>query len=292
MRFLEDALARSLGRACVRVEQASPVSGGCIHQARRVRTSEGEFFVKWSAHGPTDIFVREAEGLEALRSAGDEIVIPRVIAAAEPSAGSPAFLVLEYLEPGGRHHLQDAARLGRGLAAIHRRRGDRFGFAAANYCGLTRQDNRWCDEWPSFYRDRRIKPLVDTLDRRGLLSVAERESYERLMSRLSDLLPGDTTPSLIHGDLWSGNVLEAADGPALVDPACAFADREMEFGITTLFGGLSARALSAYEETWPLPASWRERNPLYQLYHLLNHAVLFGGHYIAEARRTAGRYVG
>jgi fructosamine-3-kinase len=108
---------------------------------------------------------------------------------------------------------------------------------------------------------------------------------------LPGLLPPLSTPSLIHGDLWSGNVLATTRGPALVDPACGYVDREMEFGITTLFGGFSARALAAYEEAWPLPAGWRARNPLYQLYHLLNHTLLFGGHYADEARRTARLFV-
>ena len=98
-------------------------------------------------------------------------------------------------------------------------------------------------------------------------------------------------PSLIHGDLWSGNVLHTVRGPALVDPACAYADREMEFGITTLFGGFSDRFFAAYEEAWPLPGGWRERNPLYQLYHLLNHFLIFGGAYGVEALSLARRYV-
>jgi fructosamine-3-kinase len=102
----------------------------------------------------------------------------------------------------------------------------------------------------------------------------------------------DAPPALIHGDLWSGNVLATTRGPALVDPACAYADREMEFGISTLFGGLSARAMAAYEEAWPLPPGWRERNGLYQLYHLLNHALIFGGHYTGEARERARPYAG
>jgi fructosamine-3-kinase len=97
-------------------------------------------------------------------------------------------------------------------------------------------------------------------------------------------------PSLIHGDLWSGNVLHTAQGPGLVDPACAYAHREMEFGITTLFGGFGERFFRGYEEEWPLAAGWRERNPLYQLYHLLNHQHLFGGHYGAEALAIARRY--
>ena len=103
-------------------------------------------------------------------------------------------------------------------------------------------------------------------------------------------LPRETAPSLIHGDLWSGNVLHTARGPALVDPACAYADREMEFGITTLFGGFDDRFFAAYEEAWPLPGGWRERNPLYQLYHLLNHFLIFGGAYGGEALSLARRY--
>jgi fructosamine-3-kinase len=134
--------------------------------------------------------------------------------------------------------------------------------------------------------------LVEALQRCRRLSDADRRVFDRLMGRLEDLLPTNSTPSLIHGDLWAGNVLSGVRGPALVDPACAYADREMEFGITTLFGGVSARAFAAYEEAWPLPHGWRERNPLYQLYHLLNHALLFGGHYGGEALRIAKHFAG
>jgi len=281
--FLEAALRRALGDASLRVEETSGVGGGCLHETARLRTSAGPFFAKWNTRCPPDLFLREAEGLEALRSASSELVIPAVIAAAPPAAGDPAFLILEYLSPGPR---SDDARLGLGLAAIHRRSATRFGFASPSYCGATLQDNRQSDSWIEFYRERRLLPLIDALDEAGSLSAADRRLYERLIERLPGLLP-DSTPSLIHGDLWSGNVLASARGPALVDPACAYADREMEFGITTLFGGLSAGAFAAYEEAWPLPAAWRERNPLYQLYHLLNHALLFGGHYVTQARRTA-----
>ena len=293
MRFLEAALERALGKARVSVGQAAVVTGGSIHEARRLTTSEGEFFAKWSARGPADIFLREAEGLEALRSAASEIAVPRVIAAAASRGDDPAFLIIEYLEPAGRGKVPDDEKLGRGLAAIHRTGAEKFGFDSPTYCGLTRQENRWRHSWVEFFRDQRLRPLVDTLSRDRGLPAADQRLYERLMARLPDLLPPPGAPaSLIHGDLWSGNVLFGATGPALVDPACAYADREMEFGITTLFGGLSPRAFRAYEEAWPLPAGWKERNPLYQLYHLLNHAVLFGGHYADDARRIATRYVG
>ena len=175
---------------------------------------------------------------------------------------------------------------------VHRGSADAFGFPSATYCGLTRQNNRWTGSWAEFYADRRLGLLIVTLDGRGALSIADRRMYERLFDRLPDLLPNRSTPSLIHGDLWSGNVLSTTKGPALVDPACAYTDREMEFGITTLCGGLSARAFAAYEEAGPLPPGWRDRIGLYQVYHLLNHAVLFGGGYADQARRAAARYVG
>lgn len=291
MRFLEAALERALGTTMVRVDHATDLPGGCIHDARRLVTSEGEFFAKWSHEVPADIFLREAEGLEALRAVPSGIVIPRVIAAASPQGLDPAYLILEYLVPESRGGFAHEA-LGRGLAALHRARADAFGFPAASYCGLTKQDNRSMNSWPEFYRERRLRPLLSALSHQDVLSAAERQVYDRLMDRLHDLLPPTSVPSLIHGDLWAGNVLGSARGPALVDPACAYADREMEFGIATLFGGLSETALRAYDETWPLPAGWRDRNPLYQLYHLLNHAVLFGGHYGEDALRIATRYAG
>jgi fructosamine-3-kinase len=289
--FLEAALQRALGEAGLRIAESRAVGGDCIHQTVLLRTRVGEFFAKWNARCPPDLFLREAEGLEALRSAESEIVIPAVVAAAAPAGEDPAFLILEYLPPAARGKSEQDERLGRGLAAIHRRRADRFGFASPSYCGATRQDNRECDSWGEFYRDRRLVPLLDALEHARRLSVADRDLYERLIERLPSLLLPQSTPSLIHGDLWSGNVLVTERGPALVDPACAYTDREMEFGIATLFGGLSGRAFAAYEEAWPLPADWRERNPLYQLYHLLNHVLLFGGHYGDEARAVARRYV-
>lgn len=283
--FLEDALRRALGEPALRVEEERPLGGGCIHEAARLRTSAGEFFAKWNPRCPPDLFPSEARGLEALRAAGSALAIPRVIAAAGPTSSGPGFLILEYLPPRSGGTREDEA-LGRGLAAVHAHEAPRYGFECATYCGATRQDNTSCDSWPEFYATRRLGPLLDALGLRG----DERRPFDRLIERLAGILPA-STPSLVHGDLWSGNVLATARGPALVDPSCAYADREMEFGITTLFGGLSARAWAAYEEAWPLLPGWRERNPLYQVYHLLNHALLFGGGYLAQAGAAARRYV-
>ena len=288
--FLEGALRRALDAPGLEIVAVKAVGGGCIHNAVHVATTGGAAFVKWNASSPPDLFLREADGLEALRAAGSEIVVPKVFLAAPPTVGAPGFIVMEYLPPAeGRGSTIDEA-LGRGLAAIHRSTADAFGFETDTYCGPTRQDNTRSTSWIEFYRDRRLRFLVDLVSAARGLSASERRSLDRLFDRLADLLPHAPRPSLIHGDLWSGNVMASSRGPALFDPACAYADREMEFGITTLFGGFSDGFFRAYDEAWPLPPGWRERLPFYKLYHLLNHHLIFGGHYGAEALGIARRY--
>lgn len=287
--FLEGALRTALGRPHLRLERAEPVGGGCIHRTARLVTSDGHFFAKWSEAGAQDVFLREADGLRALRAAATGLVVPEVLAAQGPEEGIPAFIVMEYL-PSGSAPGHDVA-LGGGLAALHRTTDPSFGFPVTTYCGPTAQDNRAADSWAEFYAERRLRPLVRQLRDAGGWGRAEAQVVDRLCARLAGLVAPGAPPSLIHGDLWSGNVMASARGPALVDPACAFADREMEFGITTLFGGFSSHFFAAYEEAWPLPSGWRERNPLYQVYHLLNHHLIFGGHYGAAALGAARRYV-
>jgi fructosamine-3-kinase len=142
-----------------------------------------------------------------------------------------------------------------------------------------------------FFRERRLRAIVRRVEEERGLDASERRAYERVLERLGDLLPHETKPALNHGDLWSGNVLQTARGPALVDPACAFGDREMEMGIVTLFGGFGEGFWRGYDEVFPLPSDWRERNSIYQLYHVLNHCLLFGGHYRDQALAIALRYV-
>ncbi len=288
--FLEPAFRLALGDPDLRVTRVDPVGGGCISDAACVATTAGTFFAKWRRSEPADLFLREADGLRALRAAGSGLVIPNVLFASAPEQERPGVILMEYLPQTARGDDDDEA-LGRGLAALHRQRRRDFGFEVSTYCGTTRQDNSRCASWPEFYAERRLLPLVRGLERERGVPASERRVFEQVVERLPRLLAHQPEASLIHGDLWSGNVLATPRGPALVDPACAYADREMEFGITTLFGGFSPRFLAAYEEAWPLPAGWRDRNPLYQLYHLLNHALLFGGGYGAQALAVARRFV-
>jgi len=121
--------------------------------------------------------------------------------------------------------------------------------------------------------------------------MEDRMIYDKLLNRISTLIPEESVPVLIHGDLWSGNYMISKNGPALIDPASYYADREMEFAIITMFGGFSRRFYDAYNEINPLPAGWKQRNSLYQLYHVLNHYYLFGGGYRAQALQIAKSYV-
>jgi len=287
--FLEQELRQALADDALRLVEVHEVGGGCIHHAVRLRTTRGEWFAKWNDECAPDLFLSEADGLRALRAAGSGLAIPEVLVARAPDAGRPAYIVMEYLPPRAGAGGDDSA-LGRGLAAIHAKPQTAFGFPITTYCGPTPQDNRASPSWAEFYAERRLRPLARRLEAETRLGPGERRLVERVCERLPSLVGRETRPALVHGDLWSGNVLATARGPALVDPAAAACAREMEFGITTLFGGFSERFFAAYDEALPLEPGWRERNPLYQLYHLLNHHLIFGGHYGASALKIARRY--
>jgi protein-ribulosamine 3-kinase len=278
------------------------LGGGSDNRFARLRTDGGDFFCKWNRKAPCDMFPREKQGLLALASAVREkglLKIPVVAGVCPGDAGetpggeTPGFvplIVMEYL-PAGIPTGETWERLGRGLAEMHRQSGDRFGFAADNYCGPTPQANNWEDDWAGFYARRRIGAMASRLRAAGALSESQSRACDDFVSRLPALLDHKPAPSLIHGDLWSGNIVCAPGGPALVDPAAYYADREAELGMMTLFGGFPRRVYDAYGEAWPLPPGWRERLPIYQVYHLLNHWLLFGGSYAERTIAAIRRFI-
>ncbi|MDB5102600.1 MAG: ketosamine-3-kinase [Fibrobacteres bacterium] len=305
-----DAAFRDAGRPAPVLVGLEAIPGGSINQTFLLRTASGVYFCKWNPTAPPGMFRREAEGLAALAGSGTSLRIPRSIAlspdapvarqsldapipAQEPQTPlRPSLLVLEYLESDADGPSKRTWELlGRGLAELHHAGEERFGFDRDNYCGLTLQENAWSDSWPEFYAQRRIGALVDRLGKRGDLGAAEIRDYAKLMERFPELLAHKPAPSLIHGDLWSGNFMAAVNGPTLVDPAAYCADREAEWGMMLLFGGFPETVLAAYQEAWPLPEGWRERVPLYQLYHVLNHFLLFGGAYGGRALAIARTFL-
>jgi len=246
--------------------------------------------VKWNAHCEADIFLRESESLKELKKAADnQLIIPEVFAAKAVDS-TPGFLVMEYLQPCYSKQGDDE-KLGRGLANIHQFENEKFGFYTNNYCGATTQNNTWEINWPVFFRDKRLGFLLNLIKRDRPLPASDLNIYEKLLNKITQLIPENSKPVLIHGDLWSGNYMITQQGPALIDPASYFADAEMEFSIITMFGGFSDRFYQAYNSLNPLPPDWETRNKLYQLYHVLNHYYLFGGGYQSQAKSIAKYYI-
>jgi protein-ribulosamine 3-kinase len=269
------------------IRAVEPVGGGCISRAARIETERGTAFLKHHDGAPARFFAAEADGLAALRDAADGAVrVPAVLARSESVEPGPGWIALEWLEPAPRAD-GFAERLGRGLAAVHRERSRWWGWSEANYIGSLPQENAASATWCDFWRDRRLTPQLDLARFRGALPATAAE-WERLFDRLPDLLaPAEEDgPSLLHGDLWSGNVVSAGGEPALIDPAVYRGHREVDLAMAELFGGFDARFYAAYEEAWPLLPGYREaRRAVYQLYYLLVHVNLFGGSY---AGQTAG----
>jgi len=226
-------------------------------------------FRKEAAPERADAFAAEAHGLEALRP---HIRVPKVLDLG--IKGGKAFILLEHLDLRGGG---DYAALGRMLAAVHRQTGPRFGWARDNYIGLAQQQNGWCDDWAQFWVTRRMEPQ---------LSLARDKGFNVSMPSLHLLQNHKPQPSLLHGDLWSGNAGFTAEGPVVFDPAVYYGDRETDLAMTELFGGFPPAFYRAYNEAFPLAPGYERRKHLYNLYHLLNHLNLFGGGYLGQVTAT------
>lgn len=271
-----------------RIESARSLAGGCIAHATRIDTSGGPFFLKWE-QGNGAVLEAEALGLEALAAAGSGLAVPRVVSVRTDEEGL-ATLILEWLEPGEADP-ESWSQLGAGLAALHDYSSHRYGFEGDNFIGRLPQMNRWATDWPTFFLERRLVPQIDRARDAGRWEPAWDASFDRLAQRLRDLLPERPQASLLHGDLWSGNVLFTRGGvPAIVDPAVYFGDSDTDLAMTELFGGLAPRFYDAYRSTRPSAPGYEERREIYNLYHLINHLNHFGRSYAGAVGRILDRY--
>lgn len=278
------AIVSAIGDATGRpfhLRHAIPVGGGDINQTFRLDAEDGEsYFLKLNDARHHAMFIAEAAGLNALADS-QTLRVPRPVAVG--TAEGLCFLALEHLPLGGRG---EARQLGTRLAAMHRITAERFGFAQDNYIGTTPQPNNWNSDWLDFWREERLGFQLRLAARNG-----HGGALQKLGAELMDALPAffvdyDPLPSLLHGDLWGGNHGYLVDGtPAIFDPAVYFGDRECDLAMTTLFGGYPPEFYAAYQAEWPLDAGHARRRDLYNLYHILNHANLFGGGYIQQAQR-------
>ena len=281
---------RATGLKSSQLRGTRPVSGGCINDGVRVVTTGGDYFLKWNAHEGHRFFEVEADGLAALAATGT-VRTPTVAARGGEDDEIP-WLLLGWIDEG-RPNDVSWRRLGRELAALHRceAASARYGWHCDNVIGSLPQPNTPADDWGDFWARLRIRPLARELLTRGAISQRQVSVIERAADRAVHLLgPASLSdgPSLLHGDLWSGNVLFAHGGqPVLIDPAVYVGHREVDLAMCRLFGGFPPHFYESYTEAWPLLPGHRRRVAIYQLYPLLVHARLFGGGYVASAVRAA-----
>ena len=263
----------------------TPVGGGDVCAASRLTLDDGtSLFTKtWpSGPAPEHFFATEAAGLRWLREEGT-VPVPEVVVAL------PEMLALEWIDAGPASP-QAAERFGRDLAGMHRKGADAFGAHWQGFLGPLAQDNTpSVGRWGPWFAERRLRPYLRISADAGALSAADVAVVERVIARIEGY-GGQEPPARIHGDLWPGNVLWAADGRAwLVDPAAHGGHRETDLAQLALFSGAPHldTILSAYRESWPLADGWRERVPLHQLHLLLLHTAAFGGAYRSAVRAAA-----
>jgi len=263
------------------VQRYEPVNGGDINSSYCLFTSKEKYFLKVNDKNKYSLmFERETNGLDKLREYCT-LKIPQVIK--QSSCNDRQYLLLEWLEKGSpKKDMWE--NFGNALAIMHKQPQQYFGSGEDNYIGSLDQNNDQHDEWHSFYTECRIKPLVKKLFDSGDFTAADIRDADLFCKSLKTILPNEP-PSLLHGDLWAGNYMIISSGyAAIFDPAVYCGHREMDIGMTKLFGGFDQRFYGAYNGIYPLEKGWEKRLPITQLYPLLVHAVLFGGHYIDSVK--------
>jgi len=262
-------------------------SGGCINHGGELVTSKGSKFIKWNdAQRYPGMFKVEAGGLHLLKSVKC-IAVPEVLLVDE--ADSKQFIVMKFVRT------QSPVKnywtlLGEQLARLHKNSSRQFGLDYDNYIGSINQINLYNSSWVDFFIKQRLACQADIAVKTNRADISLIRQLETLYKKLPDHLPSEK-PALLHGDLWSGNVMVNENGePCLIDPAVYYGHREMELAFTKLFGGFDHGFYEAYENAFPLQPGFDKRVDIYNLYPLLVHANLFGGSYFQQAERILKRY--
>lgn len=282
---LEQKISISIGQPFL-IQKTAEVVGGDINQARRIEgvikaeNKARHYFIKFNQKNRLDMFEAEAAGLEEIKKV-QAIRVPAVICSGVEE--NQSYLILENLTFAGAQP-QSANQLGQQLALMHKTIANTFGWSCNNTIGSTQQRNTQTDSWINFWQEQRLGFQLELAKQNG----AEPSLYikgNKLMDELERFFINyQPVPSLLHGDLWSGNFSYLQNGePVIFDPAVYYGDRETDIAMTELFGGFPAEFYSAYNEVWPLDKGYKQRKALYNLYHTLNHYNLFGGGYATQA---------
>ena len=294
---LDQAITTLFGEN-IRIVSRRSVHGGDINESYCLSLSDGTaVFMKCNTLKNLSFFEAEAKGLEALRKA-DAIGVPKALAIGTDKAQRMSFLLMEYLERAAKL-TKYWEMYGRELAALHRadctefveaKQGRPFGFSHDNYIGASPQTNTPKENWITFYRECRLLPQIKMAEK--YFDSGMRKQCTKLLDHLDSYLTEPEFPSLIHGDLWSGNSICGPDGKAwILDPAAYVGHYEAELAMTELFGGNPDSFYGTYNEVTPIDSGYRDRRDLYNLYHLLNHLNLFGGSYRGSVQRILNRYI-
>jgi fructosamine-3-kinase len=316
LRAVQGALEQRRGQA-IGLRRVAPVGGGCINPSARLEAESGEaFFLKWNPQSPAEMFAAEADGLQALREGAVRkgngpparaLHVPEVLGRGGSGTPSdPGWLLLEWI-PRSSPASDYGRRMGEGLAALHAsgaapgRAGTpegaqgapTFGWHRPNFIGSLPQANHSTQAWSHFWRERRLEPQLRLARDRGYLGGSQGRVLDELLLRMEEAMEGacPAGPSLLHGDLWSGNYYPGPDGvPVLIDPAVYRGAGEVDLAMMELFGSLPRGFLEGYGHVRPLdPGYERIRRDLYQLYYLLVHVNLFGGGYVSSSLGAAQR---
>ncbi len=287
LRQFENVLGKTL-RQKIHIRRISPISGGSINLAARVDTTSGIFFLKANdAFRYPQMFEKEARGLQILKNAG-VITIPEVVLTGEEEGQS--FLVLRFIE-SKLMSVDFWEKFGTALAKLHWNTSERFGFAEDNYIGSLVQSNKEHNRWTDFFIEERLEVQLKMAMDSGKMSETENSLFKNFFSKYESAV-NDEQPSLLHGDLWSGNFMVGNNGePCLIDPAVYYGNREMDLSMTKLFGGFDDKFYEAYNAEFPLTSGFEERMEMHNLYPLMVHVNLFGGGYVSQVKAILKKYV-
>ncbi len=261
------------------IDRRTSISGGSINQAYLVADRKRSFFVKTNVAEKVAMFEAESIALSQMHVT-QTIRVPQPLCFGVCESGD-SYIVIELIELGGK---QNWSRMGEQLAELHRISSPKFGWQQQNTIGSTPQINPWSENWVEFFMQHRLGYQLQLAQRRGFRSSTSIEQFFAVIpSFFRDYQP---QPSMVHGDLWSGNAGFSIQGePIIYDPALYFGDREVDIAMTELFGGFPSEFYAAYNRAFPLDSGYRQRKTLYNLYHILNHYNLFGGSYGSQANR-------
>jgi fructosamine-3-kinase len=284
--FFQNLLNKVLS-STVKVKGYASIGGGCIHNAVKVHSSQGDFFLKYNHRKDSDMFEKEYMGLQVLQEA-DSLYIPDPIGFGIQENYS--FLVMEYIESAPQKP-DFWEKFGYDLARLHLHHHDHFGFGHDNYIGRLPQKNKYYENWIDFFIEMRLEEQLKLSIDQGRTDTSFSRRFQKFLGRLPGLLQ-EESPSLIHGDLWSGNFMVGTDGYAvLIDPAVYYGHREIELSFSRMFGGFDRQFYKSYEETFPLEPGFEERVDIYNVYPYLVHLNLFGDSYLGGIERVLDRYV-